>query len=504
MDSIPANKSSEVISKQDRSGPLTSRKAYKIPSGIYPDAYTEKQFVGPHGTFVLEYPDLSPKIMADIIQAVAKQRQVYLSQLRTEQIVAIVDKAVQQWLQPDYERRQLAEAWLPVITGYNEEMIRLELKRFLRTFRRKELLRFLDEEFDSSAVLDEFRPRKSGGMSRAFGPELIFHVFSGNVPGLPIWSLIMGLLLKSANIGKTSSSEPLMAVLFAETLAEIDPGLGDCLAILPWRGGDEALEAPLIDASEAIVVYGSQSTVEKLRARVSGNKRFLSYGHKISFAMIGKEALTADRYTSIVRRVAEDVSIYDQQGCLSPHSLFIEEGGVVSPQQFSQLLAAELQRYQDKKPRAKLTDEEAMAIHAIRQQFEMKSLRGEPVKVYASRAGTDWTVIYHGLPGFEASPLNRTVHLFGCEALEIAVEQISPYRDYLQTVGLAVEPSRLESMADLLGRYGATRICAIGEMAHTAPGWHHDGRLNLLDLVRWVDIERSAEQDAERYDPDVE
>jgi hypothetical protein len=25
-----------------------------------------------------------------------------------------------------------------------------------------------------------------------------------------------------------------------------------------------------------------------------------------------------------------------------------------------------------------------------------------------------------------------------------------------------------------------------------------------LDLVRWVDVERSAEQDAERYDPDVE
>jgi hypothetical protein len=41
-------------------------------------------------------------------------------------------------------------------------------------------------------------------------------------------------------------------------------------------------------------------------------------------------------------------------------------------------------------------------------------------------------------------------------------------------------------------------------MSRTPAGWHHDGRFNLLDLIRWTDIERSAEQDAERYDPDVE
>jgi hypothetical protein len=41
-------------------------------------------------------------------------------------------------------------------------------------------------------------------------------------------------------------------------------------------------------------------------------------------------------------------------------------------------------------------------------------------------------------------------------------------------------------------------------MNRAKPGWHHDGRFNLLDLIRFVDIEHTAEQDAERYDPDVE
>lgn len=481
------------------------RSAYKVPRGVQFESFTERQFAGLGGTtLVLQYPVLNPDIIDGIIRRVTAQRQAYLSRLRTEEIVMLLDRAVQKWLQPDYELRQLAEAWIPVITGYDAEMIRLELKRFLRTFRRKELLRFLEEEFDSATVLDEFRPRKSGGMSRAFGPELLFHVFSGNVPGLPIWSLVMGLLLKSATIGKTSSSEPLMAVLFAETLAEVDPELADCLAVLPWRGGDESLEGPIIVAAEAIAVYGSEETVNKLRMRVPGNKRFLSYGYKISFAMIGKEALTADRYLNTVRRVAEDVSVYDQQGCLAPHSVLVEVGGAVNPQQFSQLLASELERYHEKRPRARLTDEEAMAIHSVRQRYEMMNLRGEPVKVYVSRTGTDWTVIYHDRPGFEASPLNRTVHVFRYEALESGLEGLTSYRSYLQTVGLAVEPSRLESIAGLLGMYGVTRICAIGEMAHTPAGWHHDGRMNLIDLVRWVDVERSVEQDAEHYDPDAE
>ena len=37
----------------------------------------------------------------------------------------------------------------------------------------------------------------------------------------------------------------------------------------------------------------------------------------------------------------------------------------------------------------------------------------------------------------------------------------------------------------------------------TAPeaGWHHDGRFNLLDLVRIVEIEQSAERASDRIAP---
>lgn len=476
---------------------------YHLPQSVSVPALHEKVIDACDGNLVLEYPELSGGFIRDVANRLRQNREAYLSKLTTTEIVDKIDSAVQKWLDPAYPLRITAESLLPVITGYDPEVVRLHMKRYMRTFRRKELLRFLDEEFDPPAMLDEYRPRKSGGMSKAYGPELIFHVFAGNVPGVQLWSLIMGLIVKSASLGKTSFDEPLFPVLFAASLAEVDPRLADCIAVLPWKGGTETLEAPAIQAAEAIIVYGSDRAVESLRSRTPSTKKMVRFGNKISFAMIGKEALTPDHYAETVRLLAEDVAIYDQQSCLAPQMVFVERGGSVSPQQFAQLLAAELERYR-KWRRAPITDEEAVAIRSLRSRYEMESLTRGKKMVFASSSGTAWTVIAHEYAGFEGSPLNRTIHVYPVgDLLEVAYH-ISPYRSYLQSCGLAAEARRLSELADGLGRAGVNRISAVGRM-HMAPaGWHHDGRFNLLDLVRFTDIEASAEWSADRYDPDFE
>ncbi|GGD55526.1 acyl-CoA reductase [Paenibacillus nasutitermitis] len=483
---------------------ITVYPVYAVPRGITFEAYTEWKIVTAEGTLILSFPLLTPAKIQEIATMVKTRRTAYLARLGCGRIVDIIDAAVQQWLNPQYELRRRAESWLPSITGYDAGMIKLELKRYMRLFRRKELLRFLDEELESAALLDEFRPRKSGGMSRAYGPELIFQVSSGNVPGLPVWSLVMGLLVKSASLMKTSSSEPLMAVLFAESLRQIDPELADCIAVLPWRSSCHELEASAMEASEMVVAYGSDEAVRQIRSRLPDHKRLVSYGHKISFAMVGKEALTPDRYVDTVYKLVKDAGTYDQQSCLSPHSVFVEEGGAVSARQVAQLLAAELQRLQLKHPLAPITREEAQAIQALRSRYELAALGGSGGSVYGSKPGTEWTVVYH--PGGElmASPLNRTVHVISCPSLEEIIPSLSRHRRYLQSAGIAVGPERLQRLADALGEAGINRICAIGQMTRAAAGWHHDGRYNLLDLLRWTDLEWSAEQNAESYDPDAE
>ncbi|MNT43628.1 Acyl-CoA reductase (LuxC) [compost metagenome] len=64
---------------------------------------------------------------------------------------------------------------------------------------------------------------------------------------------------------------------------------------------------------------------------------------------------------------------------------------------------------------------------------------------------------------------------------------------------MAATPEELYRLADQLGAAGVTRISAIGAMSVPEAGWHHDGRFNLLDLVRMTEIEQSAEAAADPY-----
>jgi hypothetical protein len=66
---------------------------------------------------------------------------------------------------------------------------------------------------------------------------------------------------------------------------------------------------------------------------------------------------------------------------------------------------------------------------------------------------------------------------------------LAPLGRHLQTAGAAVAPERLESLAAELGHIGVTRVCPLGQMPFPHFAWHHDGRGNLMDLVRFSDIE---------------
>jgi hypothetical protein len=81
------------------------------------------------------------------------------------------------------------------------------------------------------------------------------------------------------------------------------------------------------------------------------------------------------------------------------------------------------------------------------------------------------------------------------------VPVVAPHAAFLQTAGIAAAPEQLHVLAERLGRVGVTRIAALGAMTAPEAGWHHDGRFNLLDLVRMVEIEASAERAGDALAP---
>jgi hypothetical protein len=97
--------------------------------------------------------------------------------------------------------------------------------------------------------------------------------------------------------------------------------------------------------------------------------------------------------------------------------------------------------------------------------------------------------------------LNRSIQVVALDSLEHVIALVQAHQPFLQTVGLAADPAELFRLSELLGAAGVTRISAIGSMTSPEAGWHHDGRFNLLDLVRMVEIEQSAESAADKLAP---
>jgi hypothetical protein len=442
-------------------------------------------------TLSLSLPVLTPAALELVSQRLLAAQAQHLACRPIAEIIEVIDRVIQLWLEPQYPYRQQAEAFLPIITHYSAPMVRHGLDTLLQAFRKDALWRLLQAEFGDPHVLDTFRPRPpAGGYTRAYGPRLITHVFSGNVPALPAWSLICALLVKSASLGKSASEEPIFAALFARSLWDICPEIGSCLAVGWWKGGDVALEAAAFASPEAVIAYGSEATTRDIQRRVPPQTRFLAYSHKLSFGVIGRETLSsAEQATQTARQAAYGVSVFDQQGCVSPHLLYVECGGAVSPKEFAALLAQGMAEVHAEWPRGTLPLEDSTAIRHLRGAYECRQLDDDEVVLFCSEPGTAWTVIYEDTPMFTPSCLNRTVRVHPVDDMTDVAARLEPVRAYLQTAGVALSPPRRQALAETLGRLGVTRVSALDRMPWPRLTWHHDGRCNLLDLVHWTDIE---------------
>jgi hypothetical protein len=450
--------------------------------------FDERRFggAGGNGVIVVRMPRATPALVAAAIQRLLETR-LELQQRPAGTIVDALAAVGERLARPGPERRAALEV-LPAVTGYSPQMVAVSLDWVGSALRREELSALLTRELGDAEVLDRVRPRGDAGRMRAFGAPLVAHFFSGNVPGIAALSLSCALLVKSVSLGKTATDEPVFAALFARLLSTVDPLLGRAVAILGWRGGEATVEQIVLDAADAVVAYGSDAAIDSIRRRTPGSATLVAYGHKLSFAVIGREAVGSDRVRETARLAARDVCTFDQQACLSPHVLYVE-GGADSALAFAHALAEEMAAFEADVPRGRIGPAEAAAIHQLRGAYELRSFAEPGVDVIASEDGTAWTVLVDADPHFEASCLNRCVRVKPITDLHDVRHHVAGISRWLQTVGICVAADRIDDLTEQLGSLGVTRVCPLGTMATPSLAWRHDGRANLLDLVRWVDCE---------------
>ncbi len=179
-------------------------------------------------------------------------------------------------------------------------------------------------------------------------PALALHVVAANTP-LLVWSSVArALLIGAASLVRLPQESPeidFWARQFQNALANASPKLAELVSMTHWPSDDFGATREAACASDAVLVYGSDATVENIRALTPRDKRFVGYGHRFSIGVVG----TGADYAAAARGTALDMLIFDQQGCLSPQIIFVE-GESDDAARFAAALRQELNRVRGQFP----------------------------------------------------------------------------------------------------------------------------------------------------------
>jgi len=455
---------------------------------------------------------LSPMMITEACQTLRRNRRHYLAGRPTGSLIKVLGDVASGWLQADNSFRKLALERGPAETVFSRATLEKGLDNFFKQLTPENLHALLEQEFgDTVGVTSDVcqvtketvssRHSPAGPklpsegwslVTRHFwrGPELLVHIAAGNIPNPALTSMVLGLLARSAQFVKCASGATFLPRLFAHSIYDADRKLGACLEIAEWRGGNADLEAALFAEADCVTATGSDETLAAIRARLPVKTRFLDYGHRVSFGFVAHEVLSGFHTRQIVSRTADDVVAWNQLGCLSPHVVYVQIGGEVSPEKFAELLADELERREQTEPRGELPAEHAAAIASRRGIYEVRAAHSpETTRHWCSKNSTAWTVVYEADARFQLSCQNRFIYVKGVKDLPEALQYAEMVRGQVSTVGLAVPEHKMEELAVQLARWGVTRVCPLGQMQNPPLAWRHDGRPPLGDLVLWTDFE---------------
>ncbi|MBZ5616780.1 MAG: hypothetical protein LAO23_22490 [Acidobacteriia bacterium] len=338
-----------------------------------------------------------------------------------------------------------------------------------------------------AGAIDGFVPQTTGGrrQHRAQPRGLVVHWVAGNVPLLGMISVIQGLLTKNANLVKVSRQNAGVLPYFLAALAKVRylrPNgtevagtlLTDAVRAIYIDREDPAATA-LSTLADVRVAWGGREAVEAI---MNLPRRFgtedIVFGPKTSFVVVGAEKLASEgeaRKTAAL--VARDAVALGQRGCNSPHTIFVERGGALTPEAFASLLGEELGRATRQVP-PDVAPQEAFQILGWRAEYDM---RGQAW--YSD--GVRWSVFYsdqdHGL----ATPCyGRTLFV---RPVDDVFEVAAFCSINTQTAGLALGERRLTLAEELTAR-GIERCPEVGQMSLYEAPW--DGMYPMDRMVRWV------------------
>ncbi len=381
-----------------------------------------------------------------------------------------------------------AAAELAADTGMSEAMLAFGLRRMIAAHGRVKLARWLaDARVEAGAPVGPAGRRAAAVAGRRTargpaprGPEVVAQILAGNVAGLAIPAALEALLARSAVILKPAAEEPVTARLFKESLDRAAPALGRAVAVAQWKGGDEAVEREIFAKAGLVVASGGAEMVRSVTARVAQRSSdeplpLLVYGPRISIGIVGGG--WRDAPASWWSRIAREIVLWEQAGCLSPRILFVagERG------RFAARLAEALAGWERRWPSPPRTAAQTSAILAHRARYEMGDGRRRGIIAPALPA---WGVVWGDALSLEVGPAARVVRVTALPRARELSELLAAHRDEVQGIGYACLGNRAGTYTEAARDAGVAFAAPLETIQDPPAGWRADGRSGLAELLR--------------------
>ncbi len=351
--------------------------------------------------------------------------------------------------------------------------------------RRNNLQRLLELNLNGNpAYLDGFV--SAGRDYLAAKPQgLVAMWMAGNVPTLPMYSLVPALLAKNVCLVKlaypeTGGMDRLLAVL-ADCRVEGLSGseLLEAIAVVWFDYHRTELNEQMSLAADAKIVWGGRSAIEAITALPRREHcTEIVFGPKYSIGVIGRERLEQDADPDgVVAAFVQDIAIFDQRACSAPQTIFVERNERYSLNEIGEMFARELAKLPAKPALDAYT---TMQILSARAEWALDESRD----VIASDDGANWTVCMDRDVVLKEAVQSRTIFLTEVESWWEIIPLLGPK---VQTVGIAL--GRLETsqkFAEAATAACVARCVRPGIMNNYESPW--DGKLLVGQLVRWVTL----------------
>jgi hypothetical protein len=311
-------------------------------------------------------------------------------------------------------------------------------------------------------ALDQPVPLSGGVLMQALAPRSIYHVCASNLDVSAEMSLLLSLILGSESFFKI----PTVGLSGFEKRAM---QAGEAVGIAVKLSREH--EPQRLRESEAVVVFGSDETVERIRRQTTAKQRFLVYGHRVSVGLVFPG--TASK--ALAEQAAREIIAYEQAGCLSPQAYLCLD--FAEAEVFAGLLAEALEEKEKEEPSAQKSFEEESLHFAARQQA---LLRGN--RIWGRAEQSPWTVVLRQDGFWEPGPGLRFIQVVpGSDWKSI----LWPWRGKLSSLSVS-DLDQVKEWRQEIGELGFSRVCALGKLQEPSFFWRHDGRPRLADLVRWM------------------